>query len=278
MALVNLGTVTRPSGSDSYPPAVGTVVPYAYAQPIVDLDAQADKYGWRNLGILGNLEHLQKHGGHTPWRAGSKRGIVWALDRTMPAGFRQWLVAKCKSDYDTTWIRFFNIDGMQFGQDGAYLRTSADHHLHLEVEDGSELKHVTLFDDYAREVGGVALTDDDIKRIWDCKIGSSALGIPAKGVTEWLKSFEVGARDAKGARADLAAVTTQLAGMRTTIEALAAVVAAGGGDLPVAAILARIDEQAEASRAQVAALQADLDAEQEKNAELAARLAAALAA
>ena len=196
------------------------MVPYAYAQPIVDLDAQADKYGWRDLGKLGNLEHLKKHGGHTPWRSGSKRGVVWAMDRTMPAGFRQWLVATCKSNYDTTWIRFFNIDGMQFGQDGTYLRSSADHHLHLEVEDGSELKHVTLFEDYAQEAGIVALTNDDIGRIWAHLVGSQGMEIPPKAVTEWLKSFEQGARDARDTLEAVAPLTGSLQAVLSAVQAL----------------------------------------------------------
>jgi hypothetical protein len=161
VALVIVGSVTRPSGSDSYPPKVGTVVPYAYAQPIVDLDAQADRYGWPNLGIIGNLEHLRKHGGHTPWRAGSKRGVVWAMDRTMPDGFREWLVKTCKSNYDTSWIRFFNAEGRQYDWGGNDQGPSSDHHLHLEVQDGHELTHVTLFDDYAEETDMAGLTTDE---------------------------------------------------------------------------------------------------------------------
>lgn len=169
MALVIVGAVTRPEGSDSYPPEVGTVVPYAFAQPIVDLDEQADEYGWLDLGKLGNLEHLKKHGGHTPYRAGSKRGIVWALDRKMPADFTPWLVAKCASNYETRWLRFWNCDYKQFDNAGNYLGPSGDGHFHGEVEDGHELEHVTLFDDYAREHGVMAdetdLTEQQILRV-----------------------------------------------------------------------------------------------------------------
>ena len=161
MALVIVGTATRPAGSDSWPPIAGTKVPYAYAQPIVDLDKQADAYGWLDLGIFGgNFEHLSKHGGHTPWRANSKRGIIWAMDRKMPDDFEAWLVAKCRSNYDTMWIRFFNINGRQYSGAGVSQGSSPDYHLHLEIEDGTELRHVTLFEDYATEKGLFTVADN----------------------------------------------------------------------------------------------------------------------
>lgn len=165
MTLVIVGSATRPTGSDSYPPVAGTKVPYAYAQPIVDLDEQADSYGWPNLGIVGDVGHLKKHGGHTPWRAGSKRGVVWAMDRDMPASFTPWLVAKCASNYETRWLRFWNCDYKQFDNAGNYLGPSGDGHFHAEVEDGHENDHVTLFDDYAEEndMAGGLLPDE---RLW----------------------------------------------------------------------------------------------------------------
>lgn len=146
------GISTRPAGSDGYWPPVGTRVPWVLAQPIQDLLDQDTKYAeFSNLGIEGNLEHLKKHGGHTPWRAGSKHGIIWAKDTHCPPGFREWLIAKCKSDYVTTWIRFFNIEGGQYDNAGNWLQSSTDEHFHCEVQDGHENEHVTLFIDFIKE-------------------------------------------------------------------------------------------------------------------------------
>lgn len=152
MALLT-GVSTRPSGSDSYWPPVGTKVAWRVAQPIQDLMDQDVKYTkFGNLGIVGNLDHLKKHGGHTPWRSGSKRGIIWAKDTECPHGFLEWLLAKCRSNYDTMWLRFFNCDNGQYDPAGNYLGYSADHHFHAEVQDGHENQRVTLFDDFMMEM------------------------------------------------------------------------------------------------------------------------------
>lgn len=156
--------VVRPSGSDSYPPAPGTVVHYVFAKAVNDLESQARKRGWRILGKIGDTSHLRKHGGHTPYRAGSKRGIVWAIDIDTPHEFEQYLVALCKSNYDTTWIRFFNINNRQYDNAGNYLGYSGDGHFHCEVQDGYENKSVTLIDEYGKGID-VALTQAEIKAI-----------------------------------------------------------------------------------------------------------------
>lgn len=147
------GSSTRPSGSDSYPPRPGTVVSWRLAQPIQDLlDQDSALSEFQNLGTVGNLYHLQKHGGHTPWRGGSKRGIIWAKDTHCPPGFLAWLIRKCKSSYDTTWIDFFNCDYKQYDSAGNYLGTSGDGHFHCEVADGHENARTTLFTDFHNEV------------------------------------------------------------------------------------------------------------------------------
>lgn len=154
------GTVIRPAGSDSYPPAIGTAVAYRLAVPTDDLVTQDFGLGlsasapwWP--GSIGNEAHLRLHGGHTPWRAGSVRGVVWASDHLLPDAFGPWLVAHLKAA-PLAWIRFWNFRGAQYDRAGRMLGTSTDQHFHCEVEDGHENEHVTLLTDYAREAGIVA--------------------------------------------------------------------------------------------------------------------------
>lgn len=146
------GVAVRPPGSDGYWPPVGTRVPWTATQPINDLMEQDLKYPqFSNLGVIGNTDHLKKHGGHTPWRPGAVRGKVYAKDTACPPGFLAWLLKKCKSDYHTMWIRFFNCDNGQYDAAGNYLGWSGDHHFHCEVQNGYENQRVTLFDDFVRE-------------------------------------------------------------------------------------------------------------------------------
>lgn len=144
------GSATRPAGSDSYWPPVGTVVPYKLAWPIVDLAEQAEAHGMPILGVLGNVEHLRKHGDHTAWSLGKRRGVIYAIDlddREFP-DFESYLVRTCESDYDTMWIDFFNVNGTQYNNAGVPLGPSGDEHCHISVAAGYEGKHVTLLTDY----------------------------------------------------------------------------------------------------------------------------------
>lgn len=150
------GVAVRPVGSDSYWPPVGTSVAWTLTQPIQDLVDQGEAAGFPNLGTIGNTAHLQKHGDHTPWSAGKERGRIYAKDTQMPADFEAWLVAKCKSSYNTLWIDFFNINNKQYDNAGNYLGYSADAHLHISVRKGYEDTHVSLFKDYADSHGSAS--------------------------------------------------------------------------------------------------------------------------
>lgn len=152
------GSATRPAGSDNHWPPVGTVVQWYAVQPVVDLATQALKAGWPILGTIGEkLTHLTKHGDHTPW-SDKKRGYVYAIDLAPPAPFEAHLVALCKSDFDTTWIDFWNMNGSQYDHAGNKVADSGDHHLHLSVALGYEAKHVTLITDYLTKVTAAAPT------------------------------------------------------------------------------------------------------------------------
>jgi hypothetical protein len=148
------GSATRPPGVYSRGPKAGTTVKYRLAQPIVDLAEQAKELGWRILGIIGDTSHLRKDGDHTPWPRGKKQGIVYAIDLDDPAGFEQWYVATARSDYDTTWIDFVNVNGSQYDNAGTRVAGSGDHHLHVSVAAGHEDTHVTLLTDYAAAKAG----------------------------------------------------------------------------------------------------------------------------
>lgn len=134
-----------------YWPPAGTKVPWQLTQPVQDLLDQGERFGFRNLGTAGNTEHLRKHGDHTPWSAGKNRGWIYAKDTKMPDDFEQWLVAKCKSNYDTSWIDYFNINNRQYDNAGNRREWNADEHFHCSVAMGHEFTHVTLFTDYVTE-------------------------------------------------------------------------------------------------------------------------------
>lgn len=134
------GTVVRPYGSDSYPPKPGTVVTWSAARAIREAAAASVAAGVV-VYVIGNSDHLKRHGGHTPFRAGSKRGIVWSCDIMYHGPInaaRARLLEVLKSDADTKWISFINLGNRQYSFSGADQGYSGDSHWHLEVRDGYE--------------------------------------------------------------------------------------------------------------------------------------------
>lgn len=160
MSFAKAGTVVRPTGSDRFWPPIGTHVDWSLTTPIFDIATQVDTYalnGWLVVGTIGNNDHLKLHGDHTPWSVidgvQKVRGKVYAVDfKSVNAAefvrFRDWLIATCKTDYDTTWIDFFNILGSQYDFAGNRVATSTDQHCHISVNKGYESKQVNLFNDY----------------------------------------------------------------------------------------------------------------------------------
>lgn len=170
------GAAKRPAGASSSGPKPGTVVGWRLAQPIIDLGKSAEELGWPILGIVGNTAHLKKTGDHTPWSKGKRPGVIYAIDVHPPNGFQAWLIAQCRSSYDTRWIDFFNINGSQYNAAGVRVAPSTDTHLHISVAKGYEDTHVTLFRDYA---GG---DEDDMptakevaQAVWGAALSSPTL-------------------------------------------------------------------------------------------------------
>lgn len=135
------GTVRRPS--------TGQSVAWVLA-PCLQREASIAEATGLTVWSIGNANHLLRSGGHTPWRTGSPFGIVWAIDVMVDnAGiavpFEKWLITYLKSDVDTTWIRFVNVNGSQYDSAGNRLASSADHHFHLEIRDGKQNAFTTLF-------------------------------------------------------------------------------------------------------------------------------------
>ena len=96
---------------------------------------------------IGNADHLDNRpaGGHTPWRDGSPVGVVWAIDIMVDhegaaylREFEKFVVSYCKSNADTTAIRFFNLNGSQYKFNGIRKWDSSDRHFHLEIENGKQ--------------------------------------------------------------------------------------------------------------------------------------------
>lgn len=176
------GSAKRPSGASSSGPRPGTIIGWRLAQPIIDLARQAEELGWPIIGIIGNTDHLKKHGDHTPWSKGKQLGVIYAIDVHPPADFETWLVAQCRSGYDTRWIDFFNINGRQYNSNGIRVTLSDDAHLHISVAKGYEDMPVTLFSDYA----GKDETVDDktieaiANKVWAVSVTSPSL-VDAKG-------------------------------------------------------------------------------------------------
>lgn len=152
------GTITRPAGSDGYPPPPGTVVPWVLSQPTQDNLKQKYLLGWEHLGDLGNIEHLKLHGDHTPWSASKLRGIVYADDTKDPGWLEEQLASLCGIDsYDTSWIDFYNINYRQYDYTGRVITSSYDSHLHISVKLNSELVSHTLLLDADRRYRGLPL-------------------------------------------------------------------------------------------------------------------------
>ncbi|MGH3646216.1 MAG: hypothetical protein ACRDTM_03425 [Micromonosporaceae bacterium] len=171
------GVAVRPHSNDGFPPAGGTPVAWVVAQPVQDMLDQAKTLGWADSGTIGNGDHLRKHGDHTPWSHGKKRGILYAKDTKDPPWLEKELLKLCrKPDYDTTWIDFINVNGSQYNFAGKRVADSGDFHLHISVRAGKELTRVTLFRDIARQHNGqpvsigkedflMALTSAEQKRL-----------------------------------------------------------------------------------------------------------------
>lgn len=161
-------------------------------QDLLDQDILLPEFS--NLGVVGNEEHLKKHGDHTPWSAGKLRGVIYAKDTHCPDGFRAWFIAKCKSSYNTMWVDFWNCDGRQYDKGGNDVGPSADYHFHVSVEKGSEDVHVNLFNDFIRETRAAQMTTvDPIK--WDADIAKLVNNYVTAGQsTPFNRAFQLGFR------------------------------------------------------------------------------------
>lgn len=160
MAISPTGVAVRPYASDTYWPPVGTRVPWVLAEPIRDIATAVDaykKFGWTVKGTIGNTAHLRKHGDHTPWSAGKRRGFLYAVDigssdSAEMRRFRDWLIRYCKSSANTLWIDFINILGKQYDNAGNYLQPNDDTHCHISANMGYEAVSTNLFQAYVAEV------------------------------------------------------------------------------------------------------------------------------
>lgn len=157
-----VGVVTRPSGSDSYWPPIGTNVPWRAIATVCDMYDHAAEFHFTCLGVKGNRLHLQKHGDHTPYSAGKKHGWIYAIDLDMPDSFGPWFRKKCQSNYDTMWVDFWNFRNRQYDNAGNDVGYSDDHHLHLSGQVNYEAARTNLIKDYAVEMGfDVSLLPDE---------------------------------------------------------------------------------------------------------------------
>lgn len=226
--VVLTGRAKRPTGASSIGPRPGTTVSWRLATPIANLAAQAEELGWPILGIVGNIAHLRKHGDHTPWSKGKKPGVIYGGDFKPPDPFEAWYVATARSDYDTSWVDFININGRQYNNAGQKVANSSDEHLHVSVALGHENTTVTLFTDYAG--GGEDIVDAKTieaiaDAVWSHTISTKSFDEGAgHGAHEGVVNAIAAARDAKSAKADAKAAKDGIAALTERLDT-------GGGAL-----------------------------------------------
>jgi len=157
------GTVVRPEGSDDYFPPEGTRVTWRAHGIIQRMYDQAKAHGVEVKGVIGNTDHLRKHGGHTPWEPDKPLGVVHAIDLEAP-GLGDFILAICRTNEDTSFIQFMNWRGRQYDYGGNDIGSSGDQHLHFHVKAGREGLAVDLINRYAnRNQPPPPEEDDDMK-------------------------------------------------------------------------------------------------------------------
>lgn len=152
------GSYTRPRSRCSNPPPPGTLIRWTLCQPNQDNLRQKRELGWRNLGSIGNTDHLEGCGDHTGHSLGKQIGLVYADDTDDPPWLEEYLLRLCRmEDYDTRWLHFWNINGSQYNYAGQRVASSGDTHLHSSTREGFELVSHTLLLDADRLRQGLPL-------------------------------------------------------------------------------------------------------------------------
>lgn len=221
-------------------------------------------YGWGDYSVSESTRDTQ------PTNAASAIDVgdfsVIAFDRHVTLrDLSLWLVGQCKAGAaDTVDIReiIYTPDGVNVRRwDRQGVRSSGDdshlYHSHISYfRDAEGRDKVALF---RRFFEG----DDDMDYDWLNKRFADLWGregyISKQATDVWTRVGEVGTR--------VDSLAAQVADQRTVINALAAAVNAGGGNVDVAAVLAKLDANATAIRSQLdeqhaeemAALKADYD-------------------
>lgn len=242
-------------------PSTGRTVAWTLTKPVADLAGQCEMHGFYIAGTIGNPDHLDGHGDHTPWSAGKLPGWIYALDARLPADFERWIVDTCKrDDYETSWIDFFNINGSQYNNAGRRVADSDDKdHLHISVNKGFEHTSVTLFDDYAQWKAEGDMPS--VSEFWEYKIDSPTLKVKGRSTADWLKqAAETEAKVDKLTTMIVAANAADETRDRTALAAIGALTSAlkGGGTVDQASIIAAIRAEGEKTRAEVAARAAEI--------------------
>ncbi len=152
-------------GSSVVNPKTGATVHWRPIEPVADEYETAYALGWSVLGVIGNVAHLKKTGGHTPWSTewGAKPGWVYAIDIDVPASaaakFEAWLLGRLRSGF-YPWVAYLNILNRHWERSAtktsgnktvsfAYSVYSGDHHLHLSGRGGYETTNSSILRDWA---------------------------------------------------------------------------------------------------------------------------------
>lgn len=287
--------------------------PWKVAAPVKALGDRLKRYGY-TVYFLGSddVSHLQaaRPLDHCPfsasgWPVAHPYPYVTALDIMPPpqgSGLPslQLLGAQMIKDRNSghpgiAWLKYINHEPERdwggacwhHSWQPGYARTASTDRGHIHMSGRSdmvlEVGAAATYDPIARIRGESSAEEDDMATVpqpdWDnldwlarsLRDGHSPIpGGPVKGAKLWL------VEQIRALTAGQAASAQREQDLAVAVSALAAALAAGGGSVDAAAILARIDQRTADVTGRIAALDAELDAERSANADLRRRLAEAL--
>lgn len=246
-----------------------------------DLDLAADPYSARTARDKAGLTDAASAMDIGEFRVTTPKGTFTQRD------FAIWLVKECQANApDTSDIRevIYSPDGkvvLRYDRERGYTsapRTGEADSSHITHDHASLYrdaeKRYSMLNLINRWLASIGFEGGTVTNIGD--IGFTQAVYPLEKPTISLATMWLNTNaQSKANGAALSAQSAQLAGLVTTVQALADALKSGGNDLDTAAVLARIDQRAQENGAMVHALQQELTAAHEEITRLHEALAAA---
>lgn len=262
----------------------GVSIAYSLALPVrlAKATQEAKSLGtW--LGDMGNEFHQweggdpgagKRRGDHTAWSSDGPRGVVkafdWAPDNM--GRFQTWLLAALHAGRYAHVVKFANLNNRQYGPRGQYQGHTGDHHLHVSFFPAAVNARVDILADYLaaqNQSAPGAATEDDMepKEIATAYVPRPAnikpyLGTTGKPAKEYVPTVGYLMHGTYSKVAEiLAAVTAGNAADATRDDALQAalthIIAASGGNIDTATVIAAVKAEADKTRAAVVQIARD---------------------